>query len=105
MAHNEPCYFRLEELLDLLTREKNSICKDFGVIDLAVFGSYAKNEQDKESDVDIYVKLKQEYKTFDNFMELRFFLEETLGKKVDLVTQEAIREELKPMILSEAIHV
>jgi uncharacterized protein len=105
MANSESGNFRLDEVLGFLTGEKNSIYRDFGVIDIAVFGSYAKNEQRKESDVDIYVKLKQEYKTFDNFMELRFFLEETLGRKVDLVTQEAIREELKPRIFSEAIHV
>ncbi len=97
--------FRSAEVLGLLSNQKKSIYKKFGVIDMAVFGSYARNEQKKESDVDIVVKLKQEYKTFDNFIELRFFLEEILGKKVDLVTREAIREELQSKIFSEAINV
>ncbi|MGE5340673.1 MAG: nucleotidyltransferase family protein [Candidatus Omnitrophota bacterium] len=105
MANKDCDCSRLDEILERLTREKTSLSNNFGVLDLAIFGSFAKNQQRKESDVDIYVKLKQEYKTFDNFMELRFFLEERLNRKVDLVTQEAIREELKSQIFSEAVHV
>jgi hypothetical protein len=97
--------FRSSEILELLSRQKKSLYKNFGVIDMALFGSFAKNKQKKESDVDIFVRLKQEFKTFDNFMELRFFLEEILGRKVDLVTKEAIREELQAKIFSEAINV
>jgi len=105
MAARKVENLRLAEILGLLTRKKKSLYKNFGVIDIAVFGSYAKNEQKKESDVDIYVRLKKEFKTFDNFMELRFFLEEILGRKVDLVTKEAIREEMQSRIFSEAINV
>ncbi len=96
---------RLDELLTALSKKKKSLYRDFGVIDLAVFGSYAKNEQKKESDVDIFVQLKQESKTFDNFMALRFYLEEMVGRKVDLLTKESIREELQPKIFKEAVHV
>jgi predicted nucleotidyltransferase len=96
---------RLNELLALLMRKKELLKKNFGVIDLAIFGSYARNQQKKDSDVDIYVQLKQEAKTFDNFMELRFYLEEMLGKKVDLLTKESIREELQQKIFREAVYV
>jgi hypothetical protein len=51
------------------------------------------------------VQLKQESKTFDNFMALRFYLEEMVGRKVDLLTKESIREELQPKIFKEAVHV
>jgi predicted nucleotidyltransferase len=96
---------RLIELLALLSGKKELLRKNFGVIDLAIFGSYAKNLQKKDSDVDIYVQLKQEAKTFDNLMELRFFLEEMLDRKVDLLTKESIREELQQKIFTEAVYV
>ncbi|MDQ1353886.1 MAG: uncharacterized protein QG657_4195 [Acidobacteriota bacterium] len=96
---------RLNELLALLMGKKELLRNNFGVIDLAIFGSYARNQQKKGSDVDIYVQLRQEAKTFDNFMELRFYLEEMLGKKVDLLTKESIREELQQKIFTEAVYV
>ena len=105
MAARKAGNFTPNEVLGVLTRKKKFLYKNFGVIDAALFGSYAKNEQKEDSDVDIYVRLKPEFKTFDNFMELRFFLEDILGRKVDLVTKEAIREELKINIFSEAINV
>lgn len=98
--------YSLSELLEILNSKREFLLDEFGVIDLAVFGSYAKNEQEKSSDVDIYVELKKEFKTFDNFMDLKFYLEELLyNKRVDLVIKESIREELKPKILLEAVHV
>lgn len=96
---------RLNELLALLMGKKELLRNNFGVIDLAIFGSYARNQQKKGSDVDIYVQLRKEAKTFDNFMELRFYLEEMLGKKVDLLTKESIREELQQKIFTEAVYV
>ena len=96
---------RLDELMAVLSERKELLYRNFGVLDLAVFGSYAKNEQKASSDVDIYVQLKQESKTFDNFMELRFYLEKMLDRKVDLLTKESIREELQPKIFEEAVHV
>ena len=98
--------YSLKEVLDTLNNKKRVLLDEFGVIDLAVFGSYAKNEQKKNSDIDICVVLKKESKTFDNFMDLKFYLEELLSnKRVDLVIKESIRRELKSKILMEAIHV
>jgi predicted nucleotidyltransferase len=78
----------------------------FGVIDLAVFGSYARGQQEETSDVDIFVELKKGFKTFDDFMDLRFYLEELFeGREVDLVTRESIREEFRPQVFAEAVHV
>lgn len=97
---------KLKDVLDILSRRKVFIYKKFGVTDLAVFGSFAGNRQVESSDVDIYVELKKEYKTFDNFMDLKFYLEDLLeSRKVDLVTRESIRKELQPRIYKEAVHV
>lgn len=94
-----------EELLTVLRSCRESLTERFGVIDLAVFGSYATARQKKRSDIDILVELDKDHKTFDNYMELKFFLARSIGGKVDLVLKDSVREELKPRIFSEAVHV
>ena len=95
----------LTEILAILRHNKNVLNNKFGVLDLAVFGSYASNKQNRTSDIDLFVDLKPGCKTFDNYMELKFFLEEQLQKKIDLAIKESIREELKADIFSEAVYV
>ncbi len=94
----------LKKVLKILKDNKLILLKDYGVVDVAVFGSLVRNEQKKKSDIDILVDLKNKFKTFDNFMELKFFLEKITSKKIDLVVKESIRKELKPFILKEAVH-
>lgn len=95
----------LTEILATLRQNKNILSSKFGVRNLAVFGSYVRDEQKERSDVDLLVDLETGYKTFDNYMELRFFLEDQLQKKIDLAIKESIREELKADIFSEAVYV
>ncbi len=92
------------EALRLLTRHKTEICGRFGVRDLAIFGSVARNQARPESDVDVLVSF-QGRADFDRFMDLKFYLEELLGVSVDLVTENALRPQLRPAINREAIHV
>ncbi len=94
----------LTEVMAILRHNKNLLSAKFGVLDIAVFGSYARQAQKTTSDVDLLVDMKPEYKTFDNYMELKFFLEEKLQKKIDLAIKESIREELKADIFSEAVY-
>lgn len=93
-----------DELLSVLKSCKEGLAEQFGVMDLAVFGSYAKGQQKRRSDIDILVELDKAYKTFDNFMELKFFLARAIGGKVDLVLKDSVRAELKARILREAVH-
>jgi len=82
--------------------EKNlEIIKKYGVKRIGVFGSYIRNEQKKKSDIDILVKYEEGMKTFDNYMDLKFFLEDLFGYKVDLVMSDAIKPRLKPYIMKE----
>jgi hypothetical protein len=94
----------LAEILAILGHDKQTLKAKFGVLEIAVFGSYANNQQKKTSDVDLLVELKPEYKTFDNYMELKFFLADQLQKKIDLAVKESIRKELKSNIFSEAVY-
>lgn len=72
-----------------------------GVHRYGLFGSFAKGNPNADSDVDILVEFKPGRKSFDSFMNLAFFLEELLGRKVDLVTPESLSPYIGPKILAE----
>jgi len=93
------------DIQTILQERKNYLAEKFGVIEIAIFGSYARGEQRKDSDVDLIVDFKEGWKTFDNYMNLKFYLEELFGKKVDLVIKSAINSRIKPFIIEEAIYV
>lgn len=88
------------ELLGLL-RAHQSRLREFGVARYGLFGSFAREEQQAQSDVDLLVEFEPEQKTFDNFINLAFFLEELLGRKVELVTPESLSPFIGPNILCE----
>jgi len=71
----------------------------FSVRQIGIFGSCARGDDSSASDVDILVSL--DMKTFDNYMELKFFLEEKFGRDVDLVIDESIKPSLKKRIMEE----
>lgn len=73
--------------------------KKYGVKKLGLFGSFVRNKQRKKSDIDLTVEFEKGKKTFDNYMELKFFLEKLFKRKVDLVIVSAIKPELKQYIL------
>ena len=72
--------------------------------ELSLFGSLSRGEATRNSDVDILVRFRGK-ETFDRYMDLKFFLEELFGRKVDLVTVPALRPELREKILKEAVRV
>ena len=92
------------EILKILRQHKQELKQKFGVKRLGVFGSYVRDEQAEDSDVDIVVEFEKGRKTFDNFIDLVFFLEELLGKKVDLVTSESVSPSIRPYIAEEVIY-
>ncbi len=70
------------EILNKLSKNKNYIEQHFEVDKIGLFGSYAKDKQTENSDIDIYVEFK--HKTFDNLAGLWNYLEELYHKKIDL---------------------
>ena len=66
---------------------------------IGIFGSYARDEQKKESDVDIIVEFTSPVGF--KFIELKLYLEEILDKKVDLVTPNALKPQIKESVLKE----
>ncbi|QWR77126.1 nucleotidyltransferase family protein [Candidatus Magnetomonas plexicatena] len=77
----------------------------YQVRSIALFGSYVRDEQRDNSDIDFLVEFNEGAKNFDNFMDLKFFLEDLFGRKVDLVTVQALRPQLKESILREITYV
>lgn len=77
----------------------------FKVKEIGLFGSRIKGEAKKGSDIDILVEFEEGGETFDNYMDLKFFLEEIFHTKVDLVMKNVLREEIKEDILSKVIYV
>lgn len=72
-----------------------------GVRSIGLFGSIVRGDETPLSDVDILVEFIPEKHTFDNFMEVAFLLEKILGRKVELVTPEALSPHIGPHILKE----
>jgi len=87
-----------EEILKLIQQNRERI-KKYGVKRIGLFGSYLKGEQKEDSDIDILVEFEKGKKTFDNYMELKFFLEELFRRRVDLVIAESVKPELKKYIM------
>lgn len=79
--------------------------RGFGVSRLGVFGSFLREEVHEGSDVDLLVVFAPEQKTFRNFMDLCFFLEDLFGRRVDLLTPESLSPHFGHKILAEVEYV
>jgi len=90
-----------DEVLSLLKSRKRRL-KKFGVHSISIFGSIVRNQARRNSDVDILVNFEKPVGLFE-FARLKLYLEELLGREVDLVTPEALRKELREDILKEAV--
>jgi uncharacterized protein len=87
-----------------LLKEHQQEIRNFKVEKISIFGSVARNQETPESDIDILIKFNCP-PSFDMYMELKFFLEDLLDRKVDLVTEEALREEIKNFVEKDLIRV
>ena len=78
--------------------------KSYGIRRIGVFGSFIRSTQNKKSDIDVLVEFYPDKKSFDNYMELKFFLEKLFSRKVDLVIKDAVKPRIKPYILDEVLY-
>jgi predicted nucleotidyltransferase len=92
------------EVIEILTRSKADLMQRFGVARLALFGSLARDAAGDDSDVDILVSFDGPA-TSERYFGVQFYLEDLLGRDVDLVTEKALRVELRPYIEAEAVDV
>lgn len=83
----------------LVKKEWKSAISSYGVRKIGLFGSCLRGEEDSRSDIDVLVDFEK--KSFDNYMGLKIFLEDKLGRKVDLIILSAIKPALRDGILKE----
>jgi hypothetical protein len=93
-----------QQAITTLIKLKPELVERFGVTRLALFGSTVRDEARPESDIDIVVAFDGPA-TSEKYFGVQFYLEDELGAPVDLVTEKAIRPELRPFIEREAVNV
>jgi uncharacterized protein len=89
-----------QDIFDAIYESKD-IISTFGVKSIGLFGSFVRNSATETSDVDLLVDFKPNKKSFDNFMDLAFFLEDLFGRKVEIITPQSLSKHIGPHILKE----
>ncbi|MCG2723781.1 nucleotidyltransferase family protein [archaeon] len=92
----------LKEIETVLKENKQILNEKFKVREIGVFGSYARGEESKKSDIDILVEFYEPVGW--EFIDLKEYLESILGKEIDLVTRGALKPQLKAGILKEVVY-
>ena len=92
------------DVLALLRQHEPELKGRFGVSKIGIFGSFARGEERPDSDVDILVTFQRDRKTFDNFMGTKFYLEDLFQRKVDLVTDAALKPLIRDPILQDVVY-
>jgi uncharacterized protein len=89
-------------ILQIIREKQPELAARFTVRRIGLFGSFARNNAGPKSDVDILVELRDP--TFDHYMDLKFYLEELLHRRVDLVLRDVIKPRLKTIIEQEVMY-
>ena len=87
-----------DEIVKILKENRNVLIK-YGVKKIGLFGSFVRDEQRDNSDIDFLVEFEKP--NFDDFMDLSFFLEELFGRKVELITNGSLSPYIQPYIKKE----
>lgn len=90
--------------LELLSQSKPALTARFGVRELALFGSTVRDSARNDSDIDVLVAFDGPA-TSERYFGVQFYLEDLFGLPIDLVTEKALRPELRPFVEKEAVHV
>ncbi|MCK5416104.1 nucleotidyltransferase family protein [Candidatus Parcubacteria bacterium] len=94
----------LEKVKKIITKNESFVSEKYGAVKFGVFGSVARGEQSKNSDIDMLVEFNKPIGLF-KFVELKQFLENEMGTKVDLVTKKALKPLIKNDILNQTIYI
>ena len=81
------------------------LLNSYGVKNIGLFGSYVRNEQNQDSDIDILVEFDSGKLNYNNFINLAYYLEDNFNTKIDLITVDSLSPYLGPCILKEVEYV
>ena len=93
-----------DEVLDVLRAHKPTLAERFGVNHLALYGSFARDQAAPDSDVDVLVEFDTP-PDWRRYFGAQFYLEDLLGRTVDLATGGEVRAEIRPYVERDSIHV
>ena len=94
-----------DNILNQIVLNKTKL-ERYGVVEIGLFGSYVRDEQTRDSDIDILIDFAPENEKFDNFIEVCFLLEKIFkGKKIEIVTKNGLSPYIGPKILKEVEYV
>jgi uncharacterized protein len=92
------------EILKIINSNRNEF-ESFGIRKLGIFGSFVKDQQNEESDIDFIVEFDERNKNFRNFMKSYDFLEHLFKRKIELITEDSLKDFMKAKILNETEYV
>jgi predicted nucleotidyltransferase len=92
------------DALALLRKHEEQIRYQYGVFRIGIFGSFIRGEERPDSDVDVLVEFKEGQETFNNYMDLKFYLEDLFQRNVDLVIRDSIKRRLRDPIENEVVY-
>lgn len=97
---------KLDQIQQILTEQKPYLLDRFGVVEIGVFGSYIRNEQTRESDIDLLVELERPLRiSLIGLVELQEYLSKILGIQADIAVKKNLRKRIGKRILNEYIPV
>jgi predicted nucleotidyltransferase len=90
-------------ILDKLNELKPLLQKEYSVKNIGLFGSFSDNSFSEESDIDLLVEFEKPIGW--KFFTLEIYLEKTFGHKIDLVTKNALKDQIKEKILRQVKYI
>ena len=94
-----------KELILQILQEHRTELNLYGVVSIGLFGSYVRNEQNKNSDIDLLLDFEPSSENFDNYMHVCTLLEQVfMGDKIEIVTKNGLSPYIGPSILNEVVY-
>lgn len=94
-----------EDVLNFLINNRDFFKDKFHIEEIGLYGSFSLNRQNNNSDIDIIIKVPKNFKTYHSYLELKDFLEDKLGKKVDIVYKDSVNPVIYSRITRDVIYV
>ncbi len=94
----------MNDIVEKLKLEKEFLKTNYSIKEIGVFGSIARGEENANSDIDILIDFNN-YPDLFTFIEINHYLKKKLSRKVDLVTPNSLRQEIKNILLSEVVYL
>ena len=95
----------IKDTVNAFIKENESSIRQYGVARLGLFGSTVRGDETARSDIDVIVEFLPGQKNYDNYIDLCYFLEDQLGRNIDLLTAESLSPLIKPFVEEEVEYV